>query len=193
MANRRATRRRRSWIGLALSIAAHAIAIGALGLVRGSLQPPAETPAVEVALVDASALRPAGAPKPSGATRPGPALHRPVREADTKAQDLAAAPGPRSAEDLLSAPFADGRRPGAGTPVPRPSCPPPPGASEEQAARCRREEDLAAAVNRSFDPQKNHDGEFANEARRNEAMKRYMELPGGAGYPGFGCAVFHRC
>lgn len=192
MANRRAARRR-SWIGLALSIGAHAIAIAALGLVRGTLQPPAETPAVEVALVDASALRPAEAPKPPGAARPGPALHRPRREADTKARGLAAAASPPGAGDLLSAPFADGRRPGPAAPVPRPPCPPPPGASEEQAARCRREEDLAAAVNRSFDPQKNRDGEFANEARHKEAMKRYMELPGDAGYPGFGCAVFHRC
>ena len=35
-------------------------------------------------------------------------------------------------------------------------------------------------------------GGFEAEGRRKESMKTYHELPGGAGYPGFGCAIFHR-
>ena len=53
-------------------------------------------------------------------------------------------------------------------------------------------DEIAQGVSRAYDPANGTD-EFAREARRNEAVKRYHELPGGAGYPGIACQILHRC
>ena len=60
------------------------------------------------------------------------------------------------------------------------------------SAACRREDAVARGVTLANDPQNGKD-EVAREARRNEAVKRYHELPGGAGYPGIACQILHKC
>jgi hypothetical protein len=36
-------------------------------------------------------------------------------------------------------------------------------------------------------------GVFEGAGRYKRAQKRYHEAPGGAGYPGIRCAIFHKC
>ncbi|HEY0436078.1 MAG TPA: hypothetical protein VGC92_05525, partial [Phenylobacterium sp.] len=54
--------------------------------------------------------------------------------------------------------------------------------------------ELMKDPNRPFDVDRDApDSELAREGRYKRAMKRYHELPGGAGYPGIACAILHRC
>jgi len=192
---RLAGRRNRS-LALALSALAHVLVLGWFALKRAVEPPPAEAPPVNVQIVRLRPLpKPAPAPTAStGRARPAPS-DSPVegRIATPSAGPVAGAGAgvdPRWAVDLNGPVFADGR-------WPRPHerilarCDPLKDPKRESKA-CRREDDVANAVTRSYDPQKGA-GEFAREGRHNEAVKRYHELPGGAGYPGIACQVFHRC
>jgi hypothetical protein len=192
-----AGRRRRS-LALLVSALLHVAVLGWFALKRGLEQPLAEAPPVNVELVR---IRPA--PKPAPAHAPTASVGRkPTAPADTDVAPAIAAPSagpgavtgtgidPRWAVDLNGPVFADGK-------WPRPQqrilarCDPLKDPRRESRA-CRREDDVANAVTRSYDPQKGT-GEFAREGRHNEAVKRYHELPGDAGYTGIGCHVFHRC
>jgi hypothetical protein len=192
-----AGRRRRS-VALLVSALLHVTVLGWFALKRAVEQPPPDTPPVNVELVR---IRPL--PKPAPANAPSASVGRkPTAPSDTDVAPIAAAPSagpvaapgtgidPRWAVDLNGPVFADGK-------WPRPQqrilarCDPLKDPKRESKA-CRREDDVANAVTRSYDPQKNT-GEFAREGRHNEAVKRYHELPGGAGYTGIACHVFHRC
>jgi hypothetical protein len=194
---RLAGRRRRS-VALALSALAHVMVLGWFGLKRAAEQPLAEAPPVNVEIVR---LRPP--PKATPANAPTASAGRSTPSpSDTAVEGRIAAPSagpvagsgsgidPRWAVDLNGPVFADGK-------WPRPHerilarCDPLKDPKRESKA-CRREDDVANAVTRSYDPQKGT-GELAREGRHNEAVKRYHELPGGAGYPGMACQVFHRC
>jgi hypothetical protein len=192
-----AGRRRRS-VALALSALAHVMVLGWFGLKRAAEQPLAESPPVNVQIVrlrPPPKVAPANAPTAS-AGRATPAPPDAAVESRIAAPSAGPAAGagtgvdPRWAVDLNGPVFADGK-------WPRPQqrilarCDPLKDPKRESKA-CRREDDVANAVTRSYDPQKGT-GEFAREGRHNEAVKRYHELPGGAGYPGIGCQVFHRC
>lgn len=192
-----AGRRSRS-LALALSALAHVMVLGWFGLKRAAEQPLAEAPTVNVEIVrlrPAPQATPANAPTASaGRSTPAP----PDTAVEGRIASPSAAPvagggagiDPRWAVDLNGPVFADGK-------WPRPQqrilarCDPLKDPKRESKA-CRREDDVANAVTRAYDPQKNT-GEFAREGRHNEAVKRYHELPGGAGYPGIACHVFHRC
>ncbi|TAJ74356.1 MAG: hypothetical protein EPO51_02625 [Phenylobacterium sp.] len=192
-----AGRRSRS-LALALSALAHVMVLGWFGLKRAAEQPLAEAPTVNVEIVrlrPAPQATPANAPTASaGRSTPAP----PDTAVEGRIASPSAAPvagggagiDPRWAVDLNGPVFADGK-------WPRPQqrilarCDPLKDPKRESKA-CRREDDVANAVTRAYDPQKGT-GEFAREGRHNEAVKRYRELPGGAGYPGIACHVFHRC
>jgi len=194
---RLAGRRRRS-LAAALSTLAHVMVLGWFALKQAPEQPLAEAPPVNVEIVR---LRPPPKTAPANAPAASAGRSTPARSgADVEARVVtpsagpAAAAGtgidPRWAVDLNGPVFADGK-------WPRPHqrilarCDPLKDPKRESKA-CRREDDVANAVTRAYDPQKGT-GEFAREGRRNEAVKRYHELPGGAGYPGIACHVFHRC
>lgn len=192
-----AGRRRRS-VALLLSALFHLVILGWFGLKRA-----AEAPLSDIAPVNVEIVRLRPAPKPARANAPtASAGRKPTARSETDVAPVAAAPSagpvatpgagidPRWAVDLNGPVFADGK-------WPRPQqrvlarCDPLKDPKRESRA-CRREDDVANAVTRSYDPQKNK-GEFAREGRHNEAVKRYHELPGDAGYTGIGCHVFHRC
>jgi len=63
---------------------------------------------------------------------------------------------------------------------------------KRESKACRKVDEIAESVTRFYDPQKGNSA-LAREARRNEALKRYHEAPGSAGYPGMRCALLHRC
>jgi hypothetical protein len=196
-APRIAGRRRRS-LALLASALLHGAVLGWFALKRAVEQPLADAAPVNVELVR---IRPT--PKPAAANAPTASVGRkPMARSDTDVAPVVAAPSaepaaapgagidPRWAVDLNGPVVADGK-------WPRPQqrilvrCDPLKDPKRESKA-CRREDDVANAVTRAYDPQKGT-GEFAREGRRNEAVKRYHELPGTAGYPGIGCQVFHRC
>jgi len=179
---------RRTWVVAALSLAVHAALVLLLLRLGGRLPQALEPPPVTVSIIDMP--RPQARTVAESQRRPTVRLHRTVQLAPAPAYDAPQAQTPTAA-DLFAAPFADVRKPKAAPPPIRPC--PPPGAPDQRRHACERDEAIAAAVARSGDPNKARDGEFAAEARRNEAMKRYHELPGDAGYPGLGCALLHRC
>lgn len=192
-----AGRRRRS-VALALSALAHVAVLGWFALKHAADQPLAEAPPVNVQIVR---LRPPPKAAPANAPTASAGRSTPA-PSDTAVEGRIAAPStepvagagsgidPRWAVDLNGPVFADGK-------WPRPQqrilarCDPLKDPKRESKA-CRREDDVANAVTRSYDPQKGT-GEFAREGRHNEAVKRYHELPGDVGYPGIACQVFHRC
>lgn len=140
----------------------------------GSPAAPPATPPPKTAPPDSRAVEPSTAPAvgPPGVAGPGPGLD------------------PRWTVDLNKPVFADGQWPRPERPL-LARCDPLKDPKRESRA-CRREDDVANAVTRTFDPQKSN-GEFAREGRHSEATKRYRELPGDAGYPGIACHIFHRC
>lgn len=90
--------------------------------------------------------------------------------------------------DLFGPVFADGEWP---RPWMRSACDPV-ADPDMTGPACEREQAIARGVNRAFDPNEGTD-EFAREARRNEAVKRYRDAPGMSGYPGIRCHVLHNC
>ncbi len=190
VAPRIADGRRRS-LAVALSALLH-IGLLAVFALRQSATPPAsEAPVMAVELV----LRP---PSPGSPTAPSATAASPsARPAQPSKATAVGAPGAdgsspdsRWTVDLNKPVFADGQWPRPERPL-LARCDPLKDPKRESRA-CRREDDVANAVTRTFDPQKS-DGEFAREGRHSEATKRYRELPGNAGYPGIACHVFHRC
>lgn len=190
--------RRSRGLALALSALAHVMVLGWFALKHAAEQPTGEAPPVNVEIVR---LRPPLKPSPlnaptasAGRSRPAPSASPVEGRIATPSSGPVAGAGagvdPRWAVDLNGPVFADGK-------WPRPQerilarCDPLKDPKRESKA-CRREDDVANAVTRSYDPQKGA-GEFAREGRRNEAVRRYKELPGTAGYPGIACHVFHRC
>ncbi|MEW5684303.1 MAG: hypothetical protein AB1942_05250 [Pseudomonadota bacterium] len=191
----RGTVRGRRFLALLLSVLAHVVALGGFVLKRAAGDLEANPPTVHVELV-----RLAPMPRPTNApTSPAPAA-APARDADEPSATTPTGPAsrdssgpgpgvdPRWAVDLNGPVFADGR-------WPRPRivgrCDPLRDPKRESVA-CRREDAVARGVTRANDPRNGTD-EFAREARHNEAVRRYHELPGTAGYPGIGCHIFHRC
>jgi hypothetical protein len=182
-----------------LSASLHLVVLGWFGLKRAVTEWRAEAPAVNVQLVR---LPP---PAPLKA-RTSPKLA--AGRASTVVPHRAAAPPLASSEGAI-----------AGTPAP-PGIPidprwrvdrngpnPPPRREPDydefqpcdplkdpkrQSKACRKVDEIADSVTRFYDPQKGKTA-AAREARRNEALKRYRDAPGAAGYPGIGCAVLHRC
>jgi len=190
--------RRSRALGLLASALLHVVILGWFALKRAVEPPMGDALAVNVEIVR---LRPppeaarANAQTASAgrATTSASDPAVPARAAAPSAEAVAGAGSgidPRWAVDLNGPVFADGK-------WPRPQerilarCDPLKDPKRESRA-CRREDDVANAVARTYDPQKGT-GEFAREGRHNEAVKRYHELPGGAGYPGIACHVFHRC
>lgn len=194
--------RGRTSAALLLSAALHLVVLGWFALKRAVEEFRADVPAVNVELVR---LRPppplANAPSaastsslPAGRPTPTPTHDATVAPRPAGSGGLGpAAPGtgvdPRWAVDLNGPVFADGKWP---RPIPElQRCDPLKDPNRESRA-CRRVDAVARGVTRANDPQEGKD-DFAREARHNEAVKRYHELPGGAGYPGIGCHIFHRC
>lgn len=191
----RSVGRRRQSLAVGLSIVLHSLLLAIFALRQSPAPPAIEAPVMAVELV----LR---APSPGSPASP-PATPRPkaappdARAAQTSTAPAEGPPGvagagvdPRWTVDLNKPVFADGQWPRPERPL-LARCDPLKDPKRESRA-CRREDDVANAVSRSFDPQKSN-GEFAREGRHSEATKRYRELPGDAGYPGIACHVFHRC
>lgn len=190
-------RRSQRRLVLALSMALHALVLGWFGLRSSGGPPMAERPVMDVALVPLPRREQPRLPETRSHPTPlqarAPRLRPEAAEtaplfAPPAAASESAAPNP---SDIRTAPFA-GRLRMPPAPLQRPPCDP--GARDDapDAKPCRREQAIADAVTRSFDPDKGG-GEFAREARRNEAVRRYNEAPGMAGYSGIACHVLHRC
>lgn len=194
----RIARRRSRSLALLLSVSLHVVVLGWFALKQDAEPPQAESPIVIVELVR---IRPAQRP-PSAAAPTASAGLRTQAPSDATTAPLIAAPSaalaagssagidPRWAVDLNGPVFADGEWPRPQRPL-LAVCDPLKDPRRISKA-CRREDDVARAVTRAYDPQ-NGRGDLAREGRRKEAVKRYHELPGTAGYPGIGCQVFHRC
>lgn len=186
---------RRAWIlAVAASAVLHLVLLGWFALKRGVGEPGAEAPTVVVQLIrPLPPLTPDTAPP---AAAPGPPQARAaVVPTDVAPRYVAAPPeargaGNRRGLDLFGPVFADGRWPRPEDPI-LTRCDPLKDPRRESRA-CRHEDDIARAVTAANDPQNGRD-EFAREGRRNEAVRRYRELPGTAGDPGFACQVLHRC
>lgn len=186
---------RRRTLAVGLSILLHVVLLAVFAPRKSPAPPAIEAPVMAVELV----LR---APSP-GSSASAPAIPRPkaappdARAAQTSTASTIGPPGvggpgpdPRWTVDLNKPVFADGQWPRPQRPL-LARCDPLNDPKRESRA-CRREDDVANAVTRNFDPEKSN-GEFAREGRHSEATKRYRELPGNAGYPGIACHVFHRC
>lgn len=185
-----------SW-ALLLSVLAHLLVLGWFALKRAAGERAVDAPTVQVELVRLPPL-PLPANAPSARSEPAagrvpetivepevpPRPAAPTGTAQQGSSGTGQSVDPRWAVDLNGPVFEDGR-------WPRPRivgrCDPLRDPARESAA-CRRDDRVARGVTRANDPRNGTD-EFAREARHNEAVKRYHELPGGAG----GCHVFHRC
>jgi hypothetical protein len=181
-------------VAVSLSVLTHVLVLGWFALRQDGAGPGAEAPVVMVELV-----RRSPPPRQAAASPPTPSAGRPTpRAAETEVAPRIATvppsagsgpPGPGGV-DLNGPVFADGKWPRPEPPL-RTRCDPLKDPQRTTPA-CRREDDISRGVTQAYDPANGRD-EFAREARRNEAVKRYHELPGGAGYPGLACQVFHRC
>lgn len=181
--------RRPQALVLVLSVLFHGLVLGWFAIRQD--RTPAETVSevVEVQILDVTKL-----PKPPAATSEGEATPAPARPlvlpiAPRYAGPLVTGVGDSDGGvDLFGPVFADGH-------WPRPrvwrDCDPVADPDLSSPA-CRREREVARGVTLANDPRNGTD-EFAREARHNEAVKRYQEAPGMAGFPGIGCHVFHRC
>jgi len=197
VAPRIAGRRSRS-LALLLSVSLHVVVLGWFALKQDAEPPQAESPIVIVELVR---IRPAQ--RPPTADAPTPSMGRKSQApSDATVEPLVAAPSapasagasagidPRWAVDLNGPVFADGKWPRPQRPL-LAVCDPLKDPQRISKA-CRREDDVARAVTRAYDPQ-NGQGDLARAGRHKEAVKRYHELPGSAGYSGIRCHVFRRC
>lgn len=196
---RRGMRRRPGWaLGLLLSAALHLVVLGGLALRRAAAEWRAEAPVLDVRLVR---LPPPAPLETQAASRP--AAGRPPRVTTDLAAPHAATSGGATAETPASPGIAIDPRwlVNRNGPIPPPRreldvdafqpCDPLKDPKRESKA-CRKVDEIAESVTRFYDPQRGKSA-LAREARRNEALKRYRDAPGAAGYPGLGCAVFHRC
>lgn len=185
-------------VALLLSAALHAIVLGWFALRQDAEPPQADSPIVTVEL-----LRVRPAPRPPTADAPArPAGRRGQALSDATAEAPVAAPSASASEgagtridpqwtvDLNGPVFADGKWPRPQRPL-LAVCDPLKDPQRISKA-CRREDDVARAVTRAYDPQ-NGQGDLARAGRHKEAVKRYHELQGGAGYSGVRCHVFRRC
>ena len=183
---------------LIASLAMHAALFAALLSVRPE-PTPAEAPTMDIQLVPppirpkpppkaaAPTLRPlrSAEPEPPARPQPPPPKSRPP----LTDQELVA--GPRlTARQLRDAPVGrteDWSRP----PRPKAKCKPPegyPGPPLPCPGEALRDADAPFDVDKDAP-----NSDLAREGRHNRAMRKYLELPGAAGYPGIGCAIFHRC
>lgn len=192
-------RRGRASLILFLSAAAHLVVLGWFGLKRAAADWRADPPAVNVQLMRL--------PPPAQPT--AKASQEPVSgHASRTASDLSTPPRPTWAGDAEpGAPTSPGLAIDPRWAVDM-SQPVPPARREpdydqfqpcdplkdpkRESKACRKVDEIAESVGRFYDPQRGKTA-LAREARRNEALKRYHEAPGTAGYPGLGCAVLHRC
>ncbi len=185
--------RRRSSLAVGLSGLLHIVLLAVFALRQSPAPPAIEAPIMAVELVPrapspGSPTSPPATPRAKAAP-PDARAARPSTALSEGAPGVAGpGPDPRWTVDLNRPVFADGQWP---RPPLLARCNPLQDPKRESRA-CRREDDVANAVTRSFDPQKSN-GEFAREGRHSEATKRYRELPGDAGYPGIACHVLHRC
>jgi hypothetical protein len=196
-----AMRRNGGSLALLLSVLIHVLVLGWFGLKRAAGEFGRDAPTVNIELVRLPQLSsPENAPSAADEPAAGRVANEPV-ESDVPPRPASPAGtsprgtsgtgtgvDPRWAVDLNGPVFADGRWPRQQLLT---RCDPLKDPKRESAA-CRREDAVARGVTRANDPRNGTD-EFAREARHNEAVKRYHELPGGAGYTGIGCHVFHRC
>lgn len=179
---------RRRTLVFALSILLHGLVLGWFAFRQDRVLEDAQVPAVEIQLLDTAKL-----PRPPSRTDEEdaePPVIRPVLPIAPRyvGPPVEAGGGRQRGVDLFGPVFADGEWP---RPWMSRNCDP---ASDPELSSpaCRRELEIARGVTRAYDPSEGTD-EFAREARRNEAVKRYQELPGTAGFPGIGCQVLHRC
>ncbi|MBJ7413454.1 MAG: hypothetical protein JHD15_24295 [Phenylobacterium sp.] len=194
---RRGMSRRPGWVlALLLSAALHLVMLGWFALKRAAGAWRADPQIVSVQLVR---VLPPGASRPQASSRPpmgrvsrstppptdAPGLASTAAAAsmppgtaidprwmvNRTAARAGASPGPDIEEFLPCDPLRDPKR---------------------ESPACRKVDEIARSVTRANDPQ-DAKGEFAREARHNEAGRRYREAPGMAGYAGIRCHVFHRC
>jgi len=182
-------RSRRRTLVFVLSVLLHGLALGWFAFRQDRLIEDAQGPAVEIQLLDIAKL-----PRP-----PSRADEEDVQQPPVIRPILPIAPryvGPPAAEgggkargvDLFGPVFADGEWP---RPWMSRNCDPV-SDPELSSPACRRELEIAQGITRAYDPREGTD-EFAREARRNEAARRYQDLPGTAGYPGLRCQILHQC
>ena len=189
-------RTRRNVIVLAVSLAAHLALLAAWFSARQDLRW-AEPPTMEVALVTL-----APEPKPQEAvprvrSANARVLSRPAEVAEPRPIEQPPAPLPDEASPqidpewrvkpqpplVLNRPGKSARKPPCKTAMdPSNSAgePCPTGSAEEAIARYNDERDVANA-------------DFVAGGRQKRALKRYHELPGGAGFPGLRCTLLSRC
>lgn len=195
----RLTSRRSAWrLALLLSVGLHLVMLGWLASRRAAIEWRVDPPALSVQLVRPPPPTPAvskATSKPAGG-RSSNASDATDTLAPTPAEGpetgTPASPGvaidPRWRVDRRGPPPPSGREPDYDAFQP---CDPLKDPKRESKA-CRKVDEIAESVGRFYDPQKG-DNAFAREARRNEALKRYRDAPGGAGYPGIACHVLRRC
>lgn len=197
---RREMRRRPRWApALLLSAALHLVVLGGLALRRAAAEWRAEAPVVDVRLVrllPPAPLEAQAASRPAAGRPPQVATDSPAAPVPGKG-DGASAETPASPGIAIDPRWLVDRN----GPIPPPRreldvdafqpCDPLKDPKHESKA-CRKVDEIAEGVTRFYDPQGGK-GALAREARRNEALKRYRDAPGMVGYPGIGCAVFHRC
>jgi hypothetical protein len=183
-----------------VSLAAHLALVVAWISTRESPEL-AESPTMEVQL---ARLPPKTVPEPAKTplariSRPPPPLE--IHQPPPPIEGPAPPPGPLISPEwrvrpegpngagLPAAPFAGGRPRRAAREGERPDCKVmswdrpidcPPDAAEVAASKADPARDSRTAG-------------FEGEGRYKRADKTYHEAPGGAGYPGIACAIFHRC
>ena len=183
-------RTRRRALVLGLSILVHGLVLGWFAFRQDRVIEDAATPAVEIQLLDVAKL-----PRPPARTddedaEPPPVVVQPVFPVAPRyvGPPVEAGGGRERGVDLFGPVFADGEWP---RPWMSRNCDPV-SDPELSSPACRRELEIAQGVTRAYDPREGTD-EFAREARRNEAARRYQDLPGTAGYPGLRCQILHQC
>jgi hypothetical protein len=194
---------------LAVSLAAHGLLLAGWMSTRPDLKL-AESPTLEVQLVrlPPKPKRLEAPPKTTPPPRPGLPQPAPVEPPPTQTPPPSpqvappVAPRPLTDQELLAglrlptlrqlrdAPVRDGSWTTAAKP-PRPKCKPAEGYPGPPLP-CPGE--MLKDPNRPYDVDRDApDSELARAGRYKRAMKTYKELPGGAGYPGIACAIFHKC
>lgn len=188
--NVRSDKLRRRSLVLVLSILAHGLILGWFAFRHDRTLDDALVPAVDVQILDIARLPRPPPANSADAEVETPAVTRTVLPIAPRYVDAppAAGDGKERGVDLFGPVFADGE-----WPRPRTLRDCDPVSDPEMTGRdCQRELTVARGVNRAFDPRQGTD-DFAREARHNEAVRRYREAPGAAGYPGIPCQVLHRC
>jgi hypothetical protein len=199
--------RRRDWLVLAASLAVHVALLAAwlskrpefhfvepppmtVELVRLRPPPRPEAPPVRPSQNRSQArsdeTKPETPPPPN--TSPPPPPVTPRQLTDEELLDSRVRLTPRQ---IREAPVYDHTRWDRAPRPPRPKCKP---AEGYPGPPLPCPGDLGKDPNRPFDVDRDApDSELAREGRYKRAMKAYHEAPGGAGYPGIACAIFHRC